>query len=287
MKFKLIAFIISFFCIYENNAQNNDSQAAVYNVALGSVFSGIGAIINKKPTDKWHKTLLKGMGQGAMGGLVIFESKRMLRNVQERKKWEYAWAAKFINATGTSIVENASSNRPFASQWHINFGFLRVELHTKEKFKIKPKIMPIALTRLFIIGINNKFEFKRSLQTGELFFSTNNLKLLGDDNIALSTGNGILIKDSSFLSKKTSTHEIIHNYQYNDYNFVNTYLNKPFDKLCATSKTFNSINKFVYWDLQVIPIWGLYLYENRNYDINKYYDNFFEHEAGYYSDTLF
>lgn len=286
MKIKIIIFLISFCTLFDSYSQNNDTQAAVYNVALGSVFSGVGALINKKPNDKWHKTLLKGMGQGAVGGYVIFESKRMLRNVQEKKKWEYSWASKFINATGTSIVENASSNRPFASQWHMNFGFLRLELETKEKIKLKPKIMPIALTKFIIIAINNKFEFKRSSQTGEFIFSTTNKKMFGDFS-GYSTGSSILLANSEVMSRKTLSHEIIHNYQHQDYNFVNTYLNKPFEKLNEKSKTFNTLNKYFYWDLQNIVLYGLNLFENRNYDINKYYDNFLEHEAGYYSDTLY
>lgn len=40
---------------------------------------GIGALINKKPEHKFDKVLLKGVYQGALGGYVTFESKRLIR----------------------------------------------------------------------------------------------------------------------------------------------------------------------------------------------------------------
>ena len=44
-------------------AQSNNTEAALYNVGLGSVFGGIGAVINKKPNEKFGKTFLKGIQQ--------------------------------------------------------------------------------------------------------------------------------------------------------------------------------------------------------------------------------
>jgi len=38
-----------------SNAQQNDTQAALYNIGLGSLFGGVGAMINKKPQEKLDK----------------------------------------------------------------------------------------------------------------------------------------------------------------------------------------------------------------------------------------
>ncbi|PQJ18728.1 hypothetical protein BSU00_12615 [Tenacibaculum sp. SG-28] len=257
---------------------------ALYNIGINSVFSGIGALINKKPNEKWHKVLLKGMGQGAFGGYIIYESKNLIGNISSKKSWQYSWYGKLVNSAGTSIVENASSNRNFWDQWHLNIGFNRIEFHTKDKFRIKYKIMPVSLYLTISTAIGNKFEFERTLQTGEIIFSGSNLSGNGIDARGIARGNILLIDQRSLNQYDLISHEIIHIYQYYDYNFVNTYFNKPIDRWNNNSKTFKFLNDIFYWDLQGPILRGLYLYENLNR--NCYYDNFFENEAGFYSNTI-
>ena len=48
MKIKISVILILVMC-FPTNAQSNDTEAALYNVGFGAVFSTIGAIINKKP----------------------------------------------------------------------------------------------------------------------------------------------------------------------------------------------------------------------------------------------
>jgi hypothetical protein len=279
MKFKIFVFLIIFFLPEKSFSQDTKTKMALYNVGINSVFSGIGALINKKPNEKWHKVLLKGMGQGALGGYLIYESKNLIGKIESEKKWGYGWYGKLVNSAGTSIIENASSNRNFWEKWHINFGFNRLEFHTKEKFKIKYKIMPISLALTISTAIGNKFEFKRTLQTGEIIFSNNNT-----GNRGTTFGNIILVDKNTINSYDLYSHEIIHIYQYYDFNFINTYLNKPINKWSTKSKTFESINNIFYLDMQAPVLRGLYLLENINR--NNYYDNFFENEAGFYSNTI-
>ena len=56
------------------------------------------------------------------------------------------------------MIENASSNRKLFEQLHINIGFNRLEFYTKENFKIKYKIMPVAFVTTFISAIDSKPE---------------------------------------------------------------------------------------------------------------------------------
>lgn len=280
MKKNISLFIIVFLLNTKNYSQKNDTQAAFYNVALGSVFSGVGALINQKKENKWHKVLLKGMGQGAIGGYLVFESKRMIRNIEEKQVWEYAWGGKILNSAGISIIENASLNRKFGQNWNINIGFLRLELSLENQFKISPKIMPVSLIYGTLYGtINGRFEPLKSLQTGELIFSTINPK-----NVGITLSNTLIIDKEFINNYKIISHEIIHSYQYNDYNAFNTYLFEPIQSIEKKSKTIQNMNRWIYWDLQGIPLRALYYLENRN--INCYYDNFFEHEAGYYSNSI-
>ena len=71
--------LLLFFCnpFINSNGQQNDSQAAVYNVVIGSVIGGIGSIINKKKDENALERFAKGSVQGALGGYVVFESKRI------------------------------------------------------------------------------------------------------------------------------------------------------------------------------------------------------------------
>lgn len=278
MKIRIFVLLIIFLFAKKSTSQETKTEMALYNVGINSVFSGIGALINKKPNEKWHKVLLKGMGQGALGGYLIYESKNLIGDINNEKTWEYGWYGKIVNSAGTSIVENAASNSNFWEKWHLNFGFNRIEFYTKDKFKVKYKIMPISLALTISTAIGNKFELERTIQTGEIIFSNNDI-----GNRGVTYGNIILVDKDAINSYDLYSHEIIHIYQYYDFNFINSYLNKPMNKWREKSKTFNSINNIFYLDMQAPILRGLYLLENLNR--NCYYDNFFENEAGFYSKT--
>ena len=254
---------------------------ALYNIGLGSISSGIGAVINKEEDEKWLKVLLRGMGQGALGGYIIYESKNLVGKIEKENKWQYGWYAKFVNSAGTSIVENAASNRDFWEQWNINFGFNRFEFHINNGFKFKYKILPVSflLTSAAFITPEAKFEFKRTIQTGEFIFSNNNPKYQS----AATFGNLFVIKEERLNDHKLIAHEIIHIYQYYDYNFVNTFFNKQKDAWIENSNLYKKLDKLLYFDWQAPVYGGLYLLENRKGAFTN--SNFFEYEAGFYSRT--
>ncbi|MGB5943249.1 MAG: hypothetical protein WBG71_10230 [Leeuwenhoekiella sp.] len=237
--------MLTFQNLSNSYAQANNTEAALYNIGISSIISGIGSVINKDKDEKLGKSLLNGMGKGALGGYIIFESKRILREVQRQQVLEYSWPSKITNAIGTSIVENGASNRGFFDQMNLNIGFLRLEVHAKEHFKVKPKIAPIELA--FFIGAysQSKFEPMLSLRTGQFIFSsaTSRWEETNSNGIALP---GIIvfkrsIQDQSRLTQIIS-HEIIHLYQHQDYNGFNAYLNKPLTRLSEKSPTFDALN---------------------------------------------
>lgn len=264
--------------------QNSKSEMALYNIGLGSGFSAIGALINKKPNERWGKVLLKGMGQGALGGYFIYESKNLIGNINDQQELKYSWYGKMVNSAGTSIVESASSNRNFWEKWHMNIGFNRLEFETKNRFKVRYKILPISLALTVYVAVSNKFELKRTLQTGEFIFSSDDISRDGSSYRGQSLGNVLLI-DKRFLNiYDLYSHEIIHIYQYYDFNFVNTYFDKPMTYWRNKSNTFKTITNIFYFDIQSAVISPVYKFESRNRD--NYYDNFFENEAGFYSNTI-
>ena len=142
--------------VFNTKAHKNDFQYASYNIGIGAIFYGVGALINRKQNEKFHTVLLKGMGKGAVGGYIVFESKRMIRKINTKENWTYSWGGKILNSAGTSFIENAASNRKLWEQFNMNFGFIRVEMHTANGFKVRPKIMPVAFlygtVRVAVLG---------------------------------------------------------------------------------------------------------------------------------------
>ncbi len=278
--------IIHFFLIPFSASvfSQSKSEMAVYNIGLGSVFGGIGAVINKKPGEKTGTVLIKGIWQGAMGGYLIYESKNLARKISLKENWSYSWGAKFVNAAGVSIVENAALNRDFWEQWNLHFGFNRIEFHTKEKLKVKYKILPVSLILTVSTALKSKFEINKTLQRGVLLFSDVNLS--ENKQVSGITYGNIVLLDNNFLNDyEVFNHEMIHVLQYYDYNFINTYYKNPLDVWSKKSKDFNKINNLFYWDFHSIVLRSLYLIEGKNNSC--YYDNFFENEARFYTTRPF
>ena len=279
--------IIIIFNVIPIKGQSNDTEAALYNIGFGAVFSTVGAIINKKPNEPLGRVIKKSLWQGALGGYVTFESKRILREAQQQNKWEYIWAAKLTNSIGTSIKENSALNKDFWERLHLNIGFNRLEFNFKDNFSVNYKLMPVAFLYTVDAIVRHKFELRKSIQTGEFIFSHQNNKY----PIA-STNPGIIMYNRDFYNEslttneilRTATHEILHIYQSNDFSIFNTYFNKPLKNWSEKNKTIKWINIYIYPEYHYLILRPAYLLENVN--INNYYDNFFEHEAGYYSGTL-
>lgn len=266
-------------------SQTNDTEAALYNVGFGGITGAIGAVINKKPDEKFGKVLLKGVWQGALGGYVTFESKRIIRHAWKEEDWKLYWASKFVNAAGNSIKENAANNRDFWEQWNLTVGFNRIEFHTKDDFNVRYKVMPITAVYTINAFFLFKFDAKSSLNYGQFIFRRNDPNM---SNYASATAGYIAFNEGHFSQRSSFNqiiaHEIIHMYQADDFFFVNSFYHKPLKKVFENRETLKKIDSFIYYDFHLIPLRATYLIENNRAD--KYYDNYLEHEAGYYSNTL-
>ncbi|QNK77092.1 hypothetical protein H7F37_13385 [Winogradskyella sp. PAMC22761] len=264
-----------------SEAQANDTEAALYNVGFGAVFGTVGAIINKSPDESLGKVIKKSLWQGALGGYITFESKRLLREARRQEQWEYFWAAKLVNAAGTSIKENAALNRDFYDKWHLNIGFSRIEFNTKNKFSVKYKLMPVAFAYNVDALFRYKFEFKNSLRVGEYIYSTRNeLRNSGHVDFAANASAGYIVFNQSLNDFGLNVHEVIHLYQSNDFSIFNSYLNKPLTKWSAKNKTVKWLNEHLYTEYHYLILRPLYIFEANKAE--THYDNIFEHEAQYY-----
>ena len=277
------AILILSLCLLLNNkiqAQfKNDFHASLYNVGFGGVIGGIGAVINKKPNDKLGKVFLKGFGQGALGGLMLFESKHLLGKFSKTGNYAYVWPSKIVNAAGISIIENASANRQFWEQWHINFGFNRFEFYTQDKFRTTYRVMPFALVNTIYDFTQGKLNLSESIKIGSFVFTSNRIIINRIEAKGFTLANSIVIttEKRTFSKQEILAHELIHVYQYESFSGLNPYLNKSLSRLNDNKKWARAYHKIFYSDFNHLTFQGLYsLYKN-------YYYNFYENEAYYYS----
>ena len=283
MKKILLTLVSIFFLFNKSHSQSNDTEALIYNISIGGIFGTIGAIINKKPNEKLDKVIFKGFSQGSLGGYLTFESKRLLRLGAEKEDWKLIWSAKLLNAGGISIKDNAAHNQDFWDKWHINIGFNRLEFETKNKFKMNYKIMPVALVYNTLAFTQAKFDFNTSIKTGELIFESNDYRLYETGTRGV-TFPGLIVLRKEGNNFNTITHEIIHIYQSNDFSILNSFYAKPLKKIESKYNFINKIDNHIYYDFHYLPLRLLYNFSTKN--ANKYFDNYLEHEAGYFSNTL-
>ena len=285
MRNLVLSFLLVTVC-FSTKAQANDTEAALYNVGFGAVFGTVGAIINKSPDESLGKVIKKSLWQGALGGYITFESKRILREARRQEQWEYFWMAKLINAAGTSIKENTALNNNFYEKWHLNIGFSRLEFNTKDKFSVKYKLMPVAFTYTIGIALQTKFELEKTLKTGEFIFSSNTDKFIETNSRGIAFPGNIVVYSPYVNDFKLITHEVIHLYQSNDFSVFNTYLNKPIKTWSSNNKVINWVDKHLYLEFHYLILNPITYFVSEPTDSNLYYNSFIEHEAGYFGGTL-
>jgi hypothetical protein len=274
----LILFLISLIN-FSGTAQENDLEHGLMNVGIGGIIGGVGAVINKQPDQRFGKTLIKGFAQGALGGYLVFESKRLVRRFAREKNYNYIWPSKIVHATGSSIIENAAANRELWERWHINLGFNRIEVDLKDNFKLKYRIMPFALSSAIYLFREARLDLDRSVAFGALVFNQKIPEIL--DEHGYSGGaflNSILLRRG--IGQTTEAHEIIHSYQYENISGINSFLDRPMSKLEEESKLVRIYNKIFYTDFNAIVKEGLYSLES---GIKGYWENSFEKEARFFS----
>ena len=261
-------------------AQHQEQTVFVYNVAFGGITSGIGAIINKPKEVNWKKAFLKGFWQGDIGGLLNYSGKKALYLVNRNQKDIYAWPAKLLHAAGSSIMENAALNTPFLQNWNIDYGLVRFDFSFGTQRKFKVRLLPEAVVTTIIAVKYGKFDLGTSLRTGEIIFKDDKVLDLPNGPLAsgVTFGRVIVYVDtpqSYYTKDRILSHEIVHRYQYNEYQVFNTWLNPVARKI--KSKSLHSIfSKYVYLD---IPYFFVPYYINGRHADPHYYRNFYEFEA--------
>jgi hypothetical protein len=274
-----------FYCS-PSTAQQSDLEVGLYNIGINGLIGGIGAVINKEKEEPLGKVILKGIGQGAMGGYLIFESKRLVREFSRSENYIYVWPSKLVNAAGSSIVENAAANHDFWEKWYLTIGFTRLEIDVTENFRLSYRINPIALIGTIITSTEGKLDVQKTVKTGSFVFTSENLESEFGFNYGRTSmmGNTILLLDT-WEGDMALSHEIIHTYQNENFKAFNPYFDKPLNSLFGEEKIYRQYNRFFYTD--VSSLISLLFYNAAGTGEDGYGKNLFEKEAFYFSSSTF
>ena len=277
MKFLIFALIFSpSICL----AQRQEQQVLVYNIGLGGVSSGIGALINKPKNTNWKNTFVKAFWQGSIGGFLNYTSKKTLYLNNLHQNTNFFWPAKILHSAGCSIMENAALNEPFLQNWNIDYGPLRFDFSINNKKKFKVRFLPTSIYAIFAVSKYGKFDLKYTLKTGNIVFSNTDLIRFpnGGTENGLSFGRAIVFVNNSQYNinkYKLLAHEIIHQFQYSEYQIINTWM-KPVGTGIKSKLIQNIFTNYVYID---VPYHFLNYYLAGYYSYPHYFKNFYEFEA--------
>jgi hypothetical protein len=281
MKPLLLILLISWSTCF---GQRQERQVLVYNIGLGGFTSGIGAIINTTKGSSWKKNFVRAFWKGSIGGLLHYTGKKTVYLNNLNQTTNYFWPAKIIHSAGSSIIENAALNKPFLHNWNIDYGPLRFDFSIHDKKQFKVRFLPTSIYAILAASKFGKFNFKYTLQTGNVVFLNKDLIRFpnGGTEIGLSFGRAIVFVDnpSTGVNKyKLLAHEIIHQFQYNDAQVINTWF-KPVGKEIKSKLIQRIFANYIYTD---IPYQYL-AYYLAGYDKPPYYfRNIYEFEAERFS----
>ena len=144
--------------------------------------------------------------------------------------------------------------------------------------------MPVALIYTIGIASRSKFEIEKTLQSGEFVFSSNSERFHETNSSGVAFPGAIVLYTPDKNNFNLFSHEIIHIFQANDFSQIETLINKPLNNINSTNNFINGINKYIHYDFRYLPQLILYKVENKN--AKFYYDNVFEREAAYYSNSF-
>jgi hypothetical protein len=261
-------------------AQNQERKVLMYNIGFGGFTSGIGAVINKKKTENWKKTFVRGFWQGSIGGALNYSSKKTCYLIYKKDKPGFALPARIISSAGNSIIQNAALNEPFLKNWSLDYGLLRFDYRGGNTKKIQVRLLPMAFASSIIALPQGKLDLATTLITGVMAFKSNGpISTLRGEHNGINYGRAFIYSSDPFnsdsLKNHIISHEIIHEFQYREYMVFNAYLKPQADKMKLTGlkKVFT---RYLYPD---IPYFGLFYMLEGIQEYPRFYRNFFEFEA--------
>lgn len=238
-------------------AQTYQSQRvgyAAYNVGINALVGGFGSAINKKKGQSFGNAFLKGLGKGAVGGILIHQAKATAYQVYVREQEGWAWPARLTNALGSSIVQNAAANRGMLDRLHLNLWVVRADYDLKDR-QLLVRAVPSELVGAVYMSRYGSFNFGKSLQTGLLFYDIPSDKLTHTKSIGHTIATAVAVGTphfGEFSYHKVVAHELLHNLQYESAVWLNPYFNRIDTPLKEKFGWYKTLARFVYLDMNYL-----------------------------------
>lgn len=262
-------------------AQGQEEKLCLYNVGLGALTSGIGAVINKKG-ENWKPCFFRGLWRGSLGGFINYTSKKSLHLVVSNQNFTCALPSRILNCAGNSLIQSAARNQPFLQHWSLEYTIFRfdVSLHSPGGFRVR--LLPEAVVAGYLSSRKGKLDLPVTLQTGALVFKTN--EWLNDVNrtSGVNYGRALIYLDKA-NKYQIVAHELVHEFQYRETQVANAFL-QPWASTRRNAGLKRTVNRYLYPDMPYFSL--LYLLEgiHRGETATR---NFFEFEAERFSTNKF
>ena len=284
---RILILLIIFSFYINTNAQKGkqDIQLLAYNIGFNGVTAGIGSIIYKDKNQKWVECFAKGFYQGCLGGLFIYSGKKLIFELNNQKNDLYGWPSKILYYAGASIAENAALNKKFGKYWNIDIWAFRCDFSFGENSYFKARLMVSSIYSAVYLLPKANFDWRRSAMTGTLIFSTNSM-INGHYGIAPVKAVGISTYFDNipgYNEYYVISHELIHTYQFREYQIFNSWL-KPFEEK-VPKKIKNIFINYLYLDISYMPVF--YYLQGGEHNSQYYFKNFYEFEAEHFSTNTF
>jgi hypothetical protein len=272
---------------FSQSYNNQQREVIAYNILTSASSAAIGAVINKKKSEKWFPVFVKGFVAGAAGGYLMHQGKRMFYYINEKHSLSYGWPAKLIFSLGESVTENASLNLKPWQTFHINVGFARFEYSPFAERKLGARLLLSELASAIVLARKGRLDIERSMQFGNLVYTSTKDITVGRRRFAGYAWAGAFVINKSYLDTAAdyfysiAAHEAVHTYQANNYIAINAYFRKYSDTLANRSKFYAAVRRNVF--LNINGPFTLGLYKLASLQRGTYYANFFEFEAEHYA----
>lgn len=193
------------------------AKLITYNLGIGALISGVGALINHKDEITSKRIFLR-MGQGLVGGFFNHQAKNIAYKINKNQNVSWAWPARICNAIGSSIIESSARDEVMWSRIHFNVSFFRLQWNKENEYKTGVRFLPNAFIGFMQIKKYGKWNPKMSLQTGLLVYKTDN-KIISNKRAfaGLALNNTFAVSYFYGNPNQIIAHELIHTFQYEDY----------------------------------------------------------------------
>lgn len=282
VRLKYCALLFAGLCLCAGNAYSQrsrqEAELLAYNVGFGIVSTSIGALINKpKHTPVWPY-LKRSLWQGALGGMLQYSGKAFTYQITRTNDYWWGWGSKLIHSAGNSICFNASLNKPFGQYWVLDYGPARLNFEFKSgRLQFRPQFNLLFVYDIYNGSRYGHFDLKQTLQLGSVVFQADDSIIDIDGWTALGATFSRSIVLARDVPPATVAHELVHVYQGNEYRIFNSYFNPLVSRI--KNPVLSGVFRYVNIDLpyNYIP----YMFWPKNHD--RYYRNFFEFEAEFFS----